>query len=228
MTIDANGNIFTAEGGNNRIRRVDAVTGIITTVAGNGTAGFSGRRYEELPHPSAQVGAVLEDASFHPGRTGRNHLRVLAAAAAAAGRGERAAALDILESIRAQSPQTRIILLTSDDRPGDARRYRHRSFWSSPFSMSAFFVCGGSFSPIAGVQCPPRRTRRTSSASEYLVRSDLSRGPCSCANRASIDFTSILLAAVSSLDHLCRGFHPLERCEPPRPDPPPSGSALGA
>jgi len=42
MTIDANGNLFTAEGGNNRIRRVDAVTGIITTVAGNGTAGFSG------------------------------------------------------------------------------------------------------------------------------------------------------------------------------------------
>jgi ABC-2 type transport system ATP-binding protein len=47
-----------------------------------GTAAFGGRRYEELPHPSAEVGAVLEDASFHPGRTGRNHLRVLAAAGA--------------------------------------------------------------------------------------------------------------------------------------------------
>jgi ABC-2 type transport system ATP-binding protein len=45
-----------------------------------GSAGFDGRRYEELVHPSAHVGAVLEDASFHPGRTGRNHLRVLAAA----------------------------------------------------------------------------------------------------------------------------------------------------
>jgi ABC-2 type transport system ATP-binding protein len=45
-----------------------------------GTAGFNGQRYEDLPHPSAQVGAVLEDASFHPGRSGRNHLRVLAAA----------------------------------------------------------------------------------------------------------------------------------------------------
>jgi ABC-2 type transport system ATP-binding protein len=48
--------------------------------ANSGTAGFNGRRYDDLPHPSAQVGAVLEDASFHPGRTGRNHLRVLAAA----------------------------------------------------------------------------------------------------------------------------------------------------
>ena len=45
-----------------------------------GTATFAGRRYEELAHPSAHVGAVLEHASFHPGRTGRNHLRVLAAA----------------------------------------------------------------------------------------------------------------------------------------------------
>jgi ABC-2 type transport system ATP-binding protein len=45
-----------------------------------GEASFAGRRYEDLGHPSSQVGVVLEDASFHPGRTGRNHLRVLAAA----------------------------------------------------------------------------------------------------------------------------------------------------
>jgi ABC-2 type transport system ATP-binding protein len=45
-----------------------------------GTATFAGRRYRQLAHPSGHVGAVLEHASFHPGRTGRNHLRVLAAA----------------------------------------------------------------------------------------------------------------------------------------------------
>lgn len=45
-----------------------------------GTATFDGRRFENLPEPSAEVGAVLEDASFHPGRSGRNHLRILAAA----------------------------------------------------------------------------------------------------------------------------------------------------
>jgi ABC-2 type transport system ATP-binding protein len=45
-----------------------------------GTATFGGRRYGELDHPSSEVGAVLEDASFHPGRSGRNHLRILAAA----------------------------------------------------------------------------------------------------------------------------------------------------
>jgi ABC-2 type transport system ATP-binding protein len=45
-----------------------------------GTATFGGVTYEHLEHPSAQVGAVLEEASFHPGRSGRNHLRVLATA----------------------------------------------------------------------------------------------------------------------------------------------------
>ena len=46
----------------------------------SGTATFAGRRYRDLAQPSAHVGAVLEQASFHPGRTARNHLRVLAAA----------------------------------------------------------------------------------------------------------------------------------------------------
>jgi sugar lactone lactonase YvrE len=42
VTLDAAGNFFIADSGNSRIRRVDAATGIITTVAGNGTSGFSG------------------------------------------------------------------------------------------------------------------------------------------------------------------------------------------
>jgi ABC-2 type transport system ATP-binding protein len=48
--------------------------------ADGGSATFHGRNYEKLAEPSAEVGAVLEDASFHPGRSGRNHLRILAAA----------------------------------------------------------------------------------------------------------------------------------------------------
>jgi ABC-2 type transport system ATP-binding protein len=48
--------------------------------ADGGTATFDGRNFEELPEPSAAVGTVLEEASFHPGRSGRNHLRILAAA----------------------------------------------------------------------------------------------------------------------------------------------------
>ncbi|HEY7267013.1 MAG TPA: ATP-binding cassette domain-containing protein [Solirubrobacterales bacterium] len=46
----------------------------------SGTALLDGRTYGDLDEPSRHVGAVLEDASFHPGRSGRNHLRILAAA----------------------------------------------------------------------------------------------------------------------------------------------------
>jgi sugar lactone lactonase YvrE len=42
VAVDASGNLFIADEWNQRIRRVEAATGVITTVAGNGTAGFSG------------------------------------------------------------------------------------------------------------------------------------------------------------------------------------------
>jgi ABC-2 type transport system ATP-binding protein len=46
-----------------------------------GTATINGHPYRELPEPLHQVGAVLEAASFHPGRTARAHLRIQALAA---------------------------------------------------------------------------------------------------------------------------------------------------
>jgi DNA-binding beta-propeller fold protein YncE len=42
MAIDGIGNVFISDAVSDRIRRIDAVTGIITTVAGNGTRGFGG------------------------------------------------------------------------------------------------------------------------------------------------------------------------------------------
>jgi sugar lactone lactonase YvrE len=42
FAIDARGNVFIADRYNARIRRVDAITQIITTIAGNGETGFSG------------------------------------------------------------------------------------------------------------------------------------------------------------------------------------------
>jgi ABC-2 type transport system ATP-binding protein len=46
-----------------------------------GTATIGGQRYADLHEPIRTVGAVLEASSAHKGRTGRNHLRVLAASA---------------------------------------------------------------------------------------------------------------------------------------------------
>jgi ABC-2 type transport system ATP-binding protein len=46
-----------------------------------GEALINGVRYAELDDPRRTVGAVLETTGFHPGRTGRGHLRVIAQAA---------------------------------------------------------------------------------------------------------------------------------------------------
>ena len=40
--MDSAGNLFIADSGNNVIREVNLATGVITTVAGNGTGGYSG------------------------------------------------------------------------------------------------------------------------------------------------------------------------------------------
>jgi ABC-2 type transport system ATP-binding protein len=45
-----------------------------------GEALVFGRRYRELEQPPRRVGAVLETDDFHPGRSGRDHLRALALA----------------------------------------------------------------------------------------------------------------------------------------------------
>ena len=47
----------------------------------SGTATIDGRMYRHLPDPMGTVGAALEATSFHPGRSGRDHLLVLADAA---------------------------------------------------------------------------------------------------------------------------------------------------
>jgi ABC-2 type transport system ATP-binding protein len=46
-----------------------------------GTALISGRRYADLAQPRRAVGAVLEAGGYHPGRRGRDQLRILARAA---------------------------------------------------------------------------------------------------------------------------------------------------
>jgi RHS repeat-associated protein len=54
LAIDQEGNLFVADGGNQRIRRVDT-RGIITTVAGNGQYGYNG---DEIPARQASLRMV--------------------------------------------------------------------------------------------------------------------------------------------------------------------------
>ncbi len=66
LDLDGLGNLFIAEWGNDRIRRVDAFTGIITTVAGNGTPtgsidGEGGDPTDDLGDGGPAVDASLFD-----------------------------------------------------------------------------------------------------------------------------------------------------------------------
>jgi ABC-2 type transport system ATP-binding protein len=46
--------------------------------ADTGQARIGPHRYRELVDPARTVGAIIESDAFHPGRSGRNHLRILA------------------------------------------------------------------------------------------------------------------------------------------------------
>lgn len=50
----------------------------------DGTATIGGLPYRDLDEPARRVGAALDQSSFHPARTGRDHLRVLASQAGVA------------------------------------------------------------------------------------------------------------------------------------------------
>jgi ABC-2 type transport system ATP-binding protein len=72
-----------------------------------GEALVFGRRYRELDSPARRVGAVLESNDFHPGRSGRDHLRALALAAEIPrGRVEEVLELVELEPVAARRVKT--------------------------------------------------------------------------------------------------------------------------
>ncbi len=71
---------FLGPNGSGKTTTLRCMLGLVRPTAGR--ALIDGRSYAELPDPMRIVGGALESSGFHPGRTGRNHLRVLAAAAA--------------------------------------------------------------------------------------------------------------------------------------------------
>ena len=68
-----------------------------------GEALVFGRRYHELDSPPRRVGAVLESNDFHPGRSGRDHLRALALAAEI----PRSRVEEVLELVELEAPADR-------------------------------------------------------------------------------------------------------------------------
>jgi ABC-2 type transport system ATP-binding protein len=84
---------FLGPNGAGKTSTLRALLGLVRPTSGD--ALVEGQPYARLRDPLGTVGAVLESESFHPARSGRNHLRVLATAA-----GVQAARVDeVLEQV---------------------------------------------------------------------------------------------------------------------------------
>ena len=70
---------FLGPNGAGKTTTLKAVLALIRPTSGR--TRVLGKDYRELDDPARKVGAVLETSRYHPGRSGRNHLRVVAAQA---------------------------------------------------------------------------------------------------------------------------------------------------
>jgi ABC-2 type transport system ATP-binding protein len=67
---------FLGPNGAGKSTTMKVLLGLASATSGHATIG--GLTYSELPDPTRTVGASVESDAFHPGRSGRNHLRILA------------------------------------------------------------------------------------------------------------------------------------------------------
>jgi len=130
--LDATGNLYFADTSNHRVRRVDAASGIITTVAGNGSQGFSG---DGGPATAARLRfprgvAVAANGDVYIADTGNHRIRLVSATDARistlAGDGAAADAGDGSLATAASLNEPRGVALDASDRLTIADTGNHR------------------------------------------------------------------------------------------------------
>jgi len=70
---------FLGPNGSGKTTTLRCLLGLVSPTSGSAT--IDGQAYRELTNPISVVGASLEASGFHPARTARNHLRILAVVA---------------------------------------------------------------------------------------------------------------------------------------------------
>ncbi|HMG29987.1 MAG TPA: ATP-binding cassette domain-containing protein [Jiangellaceae bacterium] len=80
LTFDVRPGVVTGFLGPNGAGKSTTMRLMLDLDHGDGETRFDGKRFRDIRDPMREIGAVLEAKSFHPTRTARNHLRMLAAA----------------------------------------------------------------------------------------------------------------------------------------------------
>jgi sugar lactone lactonase YvrE len=140
VTVDAAGDLYIADAGNNRVREVIVATGNITTVAGNGTGGFSG---DDGAATSAELNGdhalTLDNAGdIYVTDSGNQRIRKVTTTAAPF-----AFATTYVDSVSADSPQTETITNIGNS----ALTFEVPGSGDNPAISSGFTIGGSSTCP---------------------------------------------------------------------------------
>ena len=98
---------FLGPNGAGKTTTLRMLLGLVNPTAGNATV--QGQVYGQLDDPVHTVGAVLDGGMFHPGRSGRNHLRALGRASGVRGCAGRRAARARRAQGRGRPPRRRLL-----------------------------------------------------------------------------------------------------------------------